>query len=300
MTEKKPLLVHFHIMKNAGGTVEWILEKNFGKNFAMTQYEISKEKTFPLTVLLDYLGQSSEIKAFSSQMIRYPLPSSPLYDFLPIIFIRHPIDRAFSLYYFFKRKEGNAQGSLQEKKLNLSEFIQWVLYKSNYPRLIKNGHLQFLSDKTLNSRDERIESAIERIKNCPFLGVVDRFDESMVIAEENLGKYFKNLDLAYVKQHIANNRSDRISDRIETEKRMVAKDIMEDLIKKNEIDFKLYSIGNNELDRRMEKIDGFQEKLLNFQNRCDEMAKQTKKIESNTLLHYSIDEKSLKHIKKKT
>ena len=287
-------------MKNAGVTIEWILEKNFSKDFAMTQYGTLLGKFFPTRVLLDYLESRPDIKAFSSHGIREPLPVDPYCDFLPIIFIRHPIDRAFSVYHHLKNIDKNTPAPLQAKKLNLSEFIHWSLYKSDNTRLISNYQFDFLLDKRLRSEDEQIEFAIKRIKNCTFLGVVDRFDESVVVAEESLRKFYKNLDLGYIKQHVAENRQNSLSERIESEKKMVEKDIMSDLIKKNEIDFKLYSFANSELDKRIKKMDDFQKKLLNLKKRCYELIKQNKIIEGRTLLSYSFSEKKLEPFIEKT
>ena len=33
MNHKRVIMVHTHIFKNAGTSLDWVLQKNFGKNF---------------------------------------------------------------------------------------------------------------------------------------------------------------------------------------------------------------------------------------------------------------------------
>jgi len=49
----------------------------------------------------------------------------------------------------------------------------------------------------------------------------------------------------------------------------VEKSVMDELLKNNELDLKLYFLINKELDSRISKISDFKHKLSDFQSRCD-------------------------------
>ena len=100
MSKKKNICLHYHIFKNGGTTIEWILKKNFGK------YAISRDTNSPKGILdnqiiLDEIKKNERIKAISSHQIRFPLPKHENEIFIPILFIRNPIDRIFSIYSRF-------------------------------------------------------------------------------------------------------------------------------------------------------------------------------------------------------
>lgn len=267
--KKKRICLHFHIFKNGGTTVEWILKKNFSNDAIFIDTD-NREGILPNRVLLNYLKKNSQVKAFSSHQIRFPLPKVSDFHFIPILFIRHPIDRIFSIYHFNKRRtDSNAPGVLKAKALDVNDYIKWNL-KITKHRPMKNFQVLFLSDKKINSPVYKSDFnlAVDRMKSCDVIGVVDRFDESLVIAEEFIRKYFTDIDFSYVKQEITPNRNEDLIIRLENEKSKVESDVMDQITKRNNWDLELFSATNKELERRIKETNNFEKKLTDFQNRC--------------------------------
>lgn len=266
---KRIVCLHFHIFKNAGTTIEWILEKNFPKNAVRMDLERLRG-ILPMNVVIDYLRRHQNVEAFSSHQISFPLSRVEEFLFIPILFIRHPIDRAVSVYYFNRtRSDIVTEAVTQARKLSLSDYIQWHL-KHEHNITMKNFQVFFLS------RDENFQPhsldncnlALERAKSCSILGVADKFDESMVLAEEVLRPYFKNIDMSYVKQKISSGRELSLTDRLESTKLEISGSVMDELVKHNRLDLELYSLVNKEVDSRLKRIDGLERKLINFLERC--------------------------------
>ena len=44
------------------------------------------------------------------------------------------------------------------------------------------------------------------VDKCQILGIVDRFDESLVIAEQMLKPYFPDIDISYIQQNVSLDR----------------------------------------------------------------------------------------------
>jgi len=221
-------------------------------------------------IILEHCKKYPNIKAFSSHQIRFPIPNDTDFQFLPIVFIRHPIDRAFSIYSFKKRSTDDSIGTVKAQSMSVGEFIKWNLLRKNYNPM-KNFQVLFLSDKDpMTEADmDDFHLAVTRIKKCFIIGVVDRLDESLVLAEELLRKYFDNIDLSYVKQNISQDRKEELTKRLEEGKSQIDESLMNELDEFNKLDFQLYSSTNEELNSRLKNITNFNEKLSDFKQRCE-------------------------------
>jgi len=269
---KNPICIHFHIFKNAGTTIDTVLQRNFSED-AITMDTGVPDGILSWTKVLDYIKEKHPTtKSFSSHQLRFPLPQSSEYQFLPIIYIRHPIDRAFSMYSFDKQRISfrDINTVVKAKSTDLAGYIKWNLRLKNH-MVMKNYQVLYLSDKPRGSTvgESDLGLVIERIKNCPVIGVVDRLDESLVLAEKTLGKYFDAIDLSYVKQNVSKDRTGNLSQRLETGRENIGNELMNKLENENKLDLKLYSITNQILDGRLKELTDFDDKLIDFKNRCD-------------------------------
>ncbi len=274
---KKPVLLHFHIFKNAGNTIQWIFEKNFSSD--VVRIDIENGKFMSQKFVLNYLKNHPKLKFFSSHQIRFPLPESNIFQFIPILFLRHPLDRIYSIYNFNRtrpldwiysiynfnriRPLKNRISIEKAKSLNFNEFVEWLLRKTND---ISNLQTRFVSnrmDEELNDNDFQI--AKNRLKNCTILGIVDRFDESLVSSLPLLSKWYKNLKMTYESQNFTKNRNENFEERLEEIKSKLKDGVINEFYENNDFDFQLYSLANKEINNRIESIKDFEIKLLEFQ-----------------------------------
>ena len=93
------MIIHYHIFKNAGTSIDYALKRVFGDAWGV--FESDNAHTI-LTAedLRKYLVDHIELKAVSSHVLRPPLTND---HSLPILFLRHPILRAKSVYEFCKK-----------------------------------------------------------------------------------------------------------------------------------------------------------------------------------------------------
>lgn len=268
---KNSILLHFHIFKNAGSTIEWLLEKNFPKKNLSIDGKNPGE-IIQMDKICSILKKKNSIKTVSSHQIRYPIPRNTEFNFIPILFLRHPIDRAFSIYYFKRKETDDSIGSVKARSMNLTEFIEWNLdFKGYMP--MKNFQVLFLSDKvTKEEVDEKdLAIAINRMKTSSIIGIVDRMDESLVIAESFLKQEFPEINLAYVKQNVSKERKGTIMERLKQSEEELGTDLMERLEECNKLDMKLYHSTNEEINKRKREIQDFERKLLDFKKRCADL-----------------------------
>ena len=64
MNDKKPIIVHLHILKNAGSTIEWILEQNFGEKARNLNQNVTGV-TLRTNNLLDFVSKFPDTDSVS-------------------------------------------------------------------------------------------------------------------------------------------------------------------------------------------------------------------------------------------
>lgn len=69
--KNQPVIVHIHILKNAGTTIDWILQKNFGENSKFFDHP-DPYTTLDQKDLLNFLSIHKETKSVSSFQISFP------------------------------------------------------------------------------------------------------------------------------------------------------------------------------------------------------------------------------------
>ena len=98
-------------------------------------------------------------------------------------------------------------------------------------------------------------------------GVVDRLDESLVLAEERLRHFFNKIDLSYIKQNVSQERADELTERLEAGRAKIGDKLMNELIERNKLDMLLFEYANKELDLRIKKTENFDKKLAELKTR---------------------------------
>jgi hypothetical protein len=189
------VLLHYHILKNAGSTVEEILYHNFRER--LLRYDIpNRDEQVTHAHLLSLLEERPEISAFSSHQIYYPVPQAPGFLFFPLCFLRDPLDRIRSIYDYFRDKpsEGDPISELAAR-VGLGEFTAHLVRE--YPWMVNDVQVNMLSNGLVNDQPkglEDLERATGRMLATSFLGVVDRFNQSLIAGQHSLRTIFPNLD----------------------------------------------------------------------------------------------------------
>src|SRR5437660_1038937 len=109
------VLVHYHIMKNAGTSVAEVLNREFGEAYAEI-HGPTAESMITGPELLQFIKANPAIRAISSHHLRFPVPSGDRLHFAYCCFVRHPLDRLYSLYQFLRTtKDQSYLGRLAQR-----------------------------------------------------------------------------------------------------------------------------------------------------------------------------------------
>jgi len=268
---RKPVCLHFHLYKNAGATVEGALRRCFGRSFRRLEGPTA-ESEVDASSLAGFLEKHSGVSAVSGHQFRFPLPDSPGWEILSILFLRHPLDRVFSVYYYERDDCGNSKGRFMARQRDLRGYVDWRMNSREF-RMIGNFQTAALAHGLQGAPRQRLgqaalDRAMRRVRRCAVLGIVERFDESMILAEHILGAYFPGIDLSYTKKNVRPGRPESLSRRLEEGRRALGEDGFREIMKANQMDFELYAFACEELDRRLGCLGDYSRRLKDFRQRC--------------------------------
>ncbi|SMF95051.1 Sulfotransferase family protein [Methylomagnum ishizawai] len=185
---RRKVIVHYHIYKNAGSSVDKILDKNFGRT-AWVKWEGNGNNASP-EALSALITSRTEVIAISSHLADISSPAIDGTDIYPVLFLRHPLDRISSVYNFERRQEKDGPGPNQAKQLDLRSYVEWRL---DHDRLFKNYQTMRLA-AWFNNPEKRLlpelTRALKALAELPFFGLVERFDESILRLESWLKSEF--------------------------------------------------------------------------------------------------------------
>lgn len=264
------ILLHCHFFKNAGSTIDWALRRSFGTGF----YE-NKEHFYSVLEWNNHLERLLEkqiITALSTHIFSLRPPKIDGVQFWLLAMVRHPIERVTSVAAFEKKqKYRNTFGTIADSAIGIQGYVEAFL-RDGTPASIRNIHtLRFAGrDNGYPVSDDDFARAIRTLEQCPTIGMVEFFDESMVLFEEVLQTRFPQLDLAYIIQNV-HQTPQGIGERILKLQTELGEDLFGRLLSKNAMDMRFYDLVKQIFHERIGAVPDFPLKLEKFRNRCREI-----------------------------
>jgi hypothetical protein len=243
-------MLHYHFLKSAGMAIEDMLRRSFEKNYASIDTE-DRDGHMSTAALLALLNSNPHLKAVSSHQIRYPVPQVRGFMFFDLCFLRDPIDRIRSIYDYFRDKPG-AGDPVSEcaNSLRLGEFIAFLI--KEMPWYINDAQVNLLANGIVNDcpSAQDFDRATAQMLRTSFLGVVDRFGESMVAGQYFLQPGFPELAC----WGVPTNTTARVDSTLEERKALVREacdsNTYSELLRLNAMDSKLVDLARAEVERR--------------------------------------------------
>jgi hypothetical protein len=214
-----------HIPKSGGTTMGKILERNFGAGF-YPYYGLWDRYMFEAADVAGMCDLHPQYTCLASHLFSLDLPyDSPRFTFRAFSFLRHPVERALSLYFYSFRMARENPG--YQPPGSIEEFFAPILDKKTDGRFF-DGQMQFLSNQKPAAWPlEKIDRlmAEQRVLLAP----CERFDDACLLLEHRFPHAFRNA--AYGRSR---NRSDR--------REPVKEDLRQRLAEANPRDMDLYAM----------------------------------------------------------
>jgi hypothetical protein len=273
----KHVILHGHIFKNAGTTLDWALERSFGGAFVDHRRD-DLMRAEGQAHIRDILAEEPGLRAISSHHMPGDVSDDPGYHFHRIYLLRHPILRIRSVYDFERKQDAQTPGAQAAKRMTFSEYVEWRMRPKVAPT-IRNFQSRYLAGRLPPRYDKRadleyFELAMQTLEHVPCIGIVEHYDESMVLFEQLLGERFPDLDLAHTPQNVSSNGLSKL-DEDERVSRLMGQlgKLQARVLEANSFDLALYEAARYRFSQRLEAIEDFSDRLQKFRKRCSKLSR---------------------------
>ena len=266
-SQRREVILHAHIFKNAGSTLDGALRRQFGNGF-VDHRDDEAMRAGGASYLYDLLNARPEILALSSHHMPLPINDHDDIRFSRLIFLRHPIERAESVYLFERTQGAKTPGSQFARRHSFTDYIEWRL-STAVGRTLSNHQTRICSGyRGPDITRDHLAIAENYVHQHCHAGIVDRFDESMVLFEAHLQTRFSDIDLSYQSRNVNRPTAQTLTMAARVDSCLQhAGSQAEALLAANQLDLELYTRVNDALDIRLQALPARDEKLKDLQHR---------------------------------
>ena len=242
----KIIIGHYHLFKNAGTSVDTILENSFGSYWKTVEFPKNDGKSNSRLVK-EWLLNNQGIFAFSSHTALFPIPILDSISIIPIVFLRHPIDRLWSVYKFERKHKKILNPSIRLAKKY--DFAGYINHQLNHlkDRSCRNFQTYRFSLLNAQKNSTELEKALCGLNSLPLVGIVDNFDLSMKLFGDMIIKYFPSFQVKPTHKNITSHRNLSLEEKLDQIKSSLDSTTYERLLESNDDDLKLYNAAKRKL-----------------------------------------------------
>lgn len=174
----RTVVLHYHLFKNAGSSLDAAFQRAFPGRWVTREFgETQTDRAAHLDEVRAWIELEHDALVFSSHTALLPAPEVPDTDVLPVIFVRHPLDRIASAYSFEHTQVDTGFGATLAHHTSLAGYVSTRLSIPG-DRQCRNFHTARFASTYDDSRPE-LERALAAADALPFVGIVEEYDESL-------------------------------------------------------------------------------------------------------------------------
>lgn len=206
----RTVILHYHLFKNAGTSVDQILRHNFPDGWDSREFPGQGGDNSSL--VRDWILERPDCLAFSSHTMLGPLPRADGLNLVPIVLLRDPVDRILSAYQFERHQQAQTKGAILAKKTSLTGYVRARLDMPG-DRQCRNFQTARLASHVpgRGSELERARAALEEFRESGIVGLVREFDRAMKDLAQRLEPLFGPLKLPPTRANLAKGPRPRIA-----------------------------------------------------------------------------------------
>jgi hypothetical protein len=250
------VLVHAHIYKNAGTSVDRLLEESFGRRWAALEQN-GRGEWLRSNDLAVFIRDHLDIVAVSSHSTFLIWPNL-IPEALPIVFLRHPIDRALSVYDF-ARRDPTQPDHIHARDGSFRDYVMWALRSQDGGAVVRNYQVTHLSEAPIRAGNVwharptpcDLRYARSLLESWPSVGLVRRFRESMAQFQNAYVPFLPALKLRDVRHNESVTRFATEQDAISYAHEALGTAVFDDLCAANDLDLDLYGFAARLCDTRI-------------------------------------------------
>lgn len=240
-TVMKTVILHYHLFKNAGTSLDAAFKQNFSeKNGEWVTKEFPAKPELNRIAVKDWIVNNPEAICFSSHTAILPPPTIDGLAIVPVIFMRHPIDRIASAYAFEKKQGGDSFGAVLARNTNLAGYMEARLSLGG-DRQCRNFHAERFAAMLGEKRGDENFRANMAMDELPFVGLVEEFSKSLKILEKVLlSNGLSDVNLTPMEKNVSRAVKQSLEQKLQEIKDKIGGELYANLVKANRLDIQLY------------------------------------------------------------
>jgi hypothetical protein len=251
----KTILVHHHIFKNAGTSLQYALKKYFGEKYS--ECELPAHQMVTKDDLEKFILNNPQSLAISGHHICMPTPQGEEYKTLSIVLLRNPLARVESIYKFERKQEAKTEGAIKAKELDFKEYVRWRLAQT--PTMLCNYQTYYCARQNKAegrkiATDQDLKIAIQNLRSSAVVGTVERYQETLELANKKLSQNFPGINLEYSYLNASNReqikQDNQIKEKLEAD---LGLEIVHQLEQGNTLDIMLWNIADKIIVENIDK-----------------------------------------------
>ena len=240
------VILHFHLFKNAGTSLDALLKENFPAQWLTKEFDSNKALNH--LQLVDWIKQNPEAICFSSHTAKLPPPEIDGVNIYPLIFMRHPIDRIASVYLFEKKQGGDGKWPTIARNTSFKGYLEERLIRSADRQCI-NFHVERFASMFPNNVGSEFERAKLALETLPFVGIVEDYEGSVQRMTQWLKPHFPNFKANVHRLNTTRDSELSLERKLEAIREEVGLEMFALLEERNLSDLKLYSDFVSQIER---------------------------------------------------
>ena len=175
MSDKRTIILHYHLFKNAGTSVDAILKRNFGAAWVTREFPGMRDGN--TAQVEQWIRETPEAVAYSSHTMMGPIPQVEGVRIVSLMLLRDPIDRIKSAYRFERTQHADTWGAKLAKEHDFEGYVR--------ARLARYGDRQCRNFQTYRlaslvpGEETELERAQRALQALTVVGRVEAFGEAM-------------------------------------------------------------------------------------------------------------------------
>jgi hypothetical protein len=237
--ENRSLILHYHMFKNAGTSIDEMLKHNFGSRWGTHEFGGAGARHSNCEAVGQYLREHPDLVAFSSHTALLPTPVIKGIAVFPIVFIRNPLDRLHSAYVFERAQMADTAGARLAKEHDFAGYLRELL---KAPRMRQARSFQTFRLAMNSARNEGtdIQRALRALDELPFVGLVEEFEKSVKRLDQLLKPVFPDFQAVVMHKNITRSATASLKERRAQIRKSLGRQFLAEVRAANADDLELY------------------------------------------------------------
>lgn len=205
----RTVILHYHLFKNAGTSLDQILQQNFGDRWVTAEFPGRDGDNSALVA--DWIRDNPQAVAFSTHTAMGPVPQVDGVQIITVMLLRDPIARIRSAYRFERKQEADTWGAELAKTRDLEGYVRARLARAG-DRQCRDFQTHRLASLVPGDAPE-LERALAGLRQLSVVGLVEDFDGFLARLAAALRPAFPEFAAQSVRANTTARRPETVADR---------------------------------------------------------------------------------------